>query len=293
MKVFATLAAILAVASADAEPSYYRSSGVAYHPYSGSSFHGRTIYGGYPSYATGYRRHHIGKREAEAEPTYGYSPAYSFGYNVDQSHPGHARSYQSVHQAGGHSAYYRPHYIHKREAEAEPSYYYRGNGVAHHPYRATSYVAPTTYGASAYRGLNVYGGHPSYATGYRRHHIGKREAEAEPTYGYGPAYSFGYNVGQSHPGHARSYQLVHQAGGYSAYYRPHYIHKREADAEPSYYYRGNGVAHHPYRASAYVAPTTYGASAYRGRNVYGGHPSYATGYHGLRSQYNYGHTYHH
>jgi len=282
MKIFATLAALLAVASADAEPGYYRPSGVAYHPYGASSYRGRTIYG-YPSH--GYRRHHLGKREAEAEPTYGLRPAYSFGYNVDQSHPGHAHAYQSVHQSGGYAAYYRPHYVHKREAE--PSYHYRGNGVAHHPDGGSSYVAPTTYGASAYRGRYVYGGYPSYAThGYRRHHLGKRDAEAEPTYGLGPAYSFGYNVDQSHPGHARSYQSVHQSGGYAAYYRPHYIHKREA--EPSYYnYRGV-AARHPYRATSYVSPTTYGASAYRGHNVYGGHPSYASG---LR--YNYGYRYHH
>merc|ERR1712212_607052 len=159
MKVLATVAAILALASAEPEPGYYNAGyyrstgyhghgGVAHHPYGGSSYRGRTVYG-YPG-------HYLHKREAEADAEPGYvghyyQPArsYSFGYNVHQSHPGYAHSYQSRYQSAGH-------YLHKGEADAEPGYGYAGHhgyssyrSTGYHGYgyaRATSYVAPTTYG---------------------------------------------------------------------------------------------------------------------------------------------------
>jgi len=232
MKVFSTIAALLAVASAEAEPGYYKpaAAGVAHHPYGGSSYRGRTVYG-YPSH--GYRGHYLHKREADAEPGYGYGPVYSYGYNVHQSHPGHARSYQYRKQYGGH-------YIHKREAmkmeyapakvEDAPAKMEHPRALAHHPYGGTSYVGRTVFG------------YPSKS-------VHKREADAEPGYGYGPVYSYGYNVHQSHPGHARSYQYRKQYGG-------HYIHKREADAGKYYSYKP--AVHHPKGATSYVAPTTYG-----------------------------------
>jgi len=332
MKVFSTVAAILALASAEPEPGYYRSSygyGVAHHPYGASAYRGRTVYG-YPSRV---HYHHKREAEADAEPGYGYSAgyyyprSYSSGYAVHQSHPGYARSYQSVHRAGGH-------YLHKREAEAdaEPGYgysyghpavasvsSYSYGGVAHHPYGGSAYRARTVYGypsrvrylhkreaeadaeaepgygyhAGYYSprsysyGYNVHQSHPGYARSYQYrsqaglggHYLHKREAEAdaEPGYGYRygytgryyqpRSYSFGYNVHQGHPGYARSSVSVHQAGG-------HYIHKREAEAEPGYGYHslgykyGRGYA----RAFSYVAPTTYG------------YPSHGYGY-GYRSGY--------
>merc|ERR1712168_692645 len=218
MKVFATVAAILALASAEPEPGYYNAGyyrstgyhghgGVAHHPYGGSSYRGRTVYG-YPG-------HYLHKREAEADAEPGYvghyyQPArsYSFGYNVHQSHPGYARSYQYRSQAG-----VGGHHIHKREADAEPGY-----GYSYRP----SYSAVSHYQPSYSYGYNIHQSHPGYAHSYQSryqsagHYLHKREADAEPGYGYA--------------GHH----------GYSSY--------------RSTGYHGHGYA----RATSYVAPTTYG-----------------------------------
>merc|ERR1719427_2346901 len=195
MKVFATVAAPLALASAEPEPGYYRSSygGVAHHPYGGSSYRGRTVYG-YTSHCS----HYLHKREAEAdaEPGYGhyYQPrSYSFGYNVHQSHPGYAHSYQYRSQAGGH-------YLHKREAEAdaEPGYAYSGH---YQPSYSVSHYQPRSYSY----GYNVHQSHPGYAHSYQSryqaggHYLHKREAEAEPGYGYtGHGHSSYRSTGYGH-----------------------------------------------------------------------------------------------
>jgi len=219
MKVFSTVAAILALASAEPEPGYYRSSygyGVAHHPYGGSSYRGRTVYG-YPSRV---HYHHKREAEADAEPGYGYSAgyyyprSYSSGYAVHQSHPGYARSYQSVHRAGGH-------YLHKREAEAdaEPGYGYRYGYTGR-------YYQPRSYSF----GYNVHQGHPGYASSSVSvhqaggHYIHKREAEAEPGYGY---HSLGYRYGR---GYARATSYVapttygYPSHGYGYGYRSGYYH---------------------------------------------------------------------
>merc|ERR1719432_503573 len=82
------------------------------------------------------------------------------------------------------------------------------------------------------------GGNGGYGLGYSRGYYGKREAEAEPYYGYG-----GYRGGY------RSYGGYH--GGYYG--------KREAEAEPYYGYGGYG-----------------GYGGYRGG--YGGYGGYRYGY---------------
>jgi len=299
MKVFSTVAAILALASAEPEPgyhnNYYRSyshGGVAHHPYGATSYRGRTVYG-YPS-----RSHYIHKREAEAdaEPGYGYNYGYNYGHPV-VSYSHHAPAYG--HHSYGGSSYVgrtvygypsRSHYVHKREAEAdaEPGYGYTGR-----------YYQPRSYSF----GYDVHQSHPGYAHSYQSvhqaggHYLHKREAEAdaEPGYGYSGysghyyqprSYSSGYNVHQSHPGYARSYQSVHRAGG-------HYLHKREADAEPGYGYSGHGYSSyrskaygHGYaRATSYVAPTTYAkATSYVAPTTYG-YPSHGYNYGGHRSYY--------
>merc|ERR1712121_85848 len=76
MKIFMTVASLLALASAEAEPSYGYG-GIAHHPYGGSSYRGRTVYG-YPSY--GY--HGLHKSDAEAEPSYGYAGIAHHGYGA-------------------------------------------------------------------------------------------------------------------------------------------------------------------------------------------------------------------
>merc|ERR1712036_74655 len=140
MKIFMTVASLLALASAEAEPSYGYG-GIAHHPYGGSSYRGRTVYG------------------------YGSHVSHGYGYGH-----GHARSYVYRQQYDGPSHGYGYHGLHKRDAEAEPSYGY--TGIAHHG-----------YGATAYRGRTVYG-YPSRGYGYGYHGLHKRDAEAEPSYGY-------------------------------------------------------------------------------------------------------------
>merc|ERR1712126_674276 len=123
----------------------------------------------------------------------------------------------------------RGHYIGKRSAEADPYYgngyaapiYGYGHGIAHHGGHATSFVARSPQGLHG-----VYG-----------HYIGKRSAEADPSYGYGyvaPIYGYGHGISQLHPGVASSFQAIHR------------LHKREAEAEPeadAYYGYGYGLGY--------------------------------------------------
>merc|ERR1711964_401930 len=95
-----------------------------------------------------------GKREAEADPYYGYT----------------AGVYPSVYHAGIHHGVvgysgYHPYVYGKREAEAEPYYGY------------TAGVYPSVYHAGIHHGVVGYSGYHPYV-------YGKREAEAEPFYGY-------------------------------------------------------------------------------------------------------------
>merc|ERR1712156_86948 len=161
MKVF-VIAALVAAASAD---PWYGYGGYGYHGYGGRSYVGRTTWG-------------LGKRsadsepeaapeaEAEADPHYGYYGQYAwpsaYGYGVASTCYG-CRGKRS----------------------AEPGIYgygyglgLYGPGIAGHP-TGTSYVARSPQGAR---------------------YLGKREAEAEPYYGYAGLgyYGRGYYGGYGH-----------------------------------------------------------------------------------------------
>merc|ERR1712126_240532 len=157
----------------------------------------------------------LASAEADADAYYGsISPAWptTLGYGVQSTCYG-----------------CRGHYIGKRSAEADPYYgygyaapFYRyGHGDAHHGGHATSFVARSPQGLHG-----VYG-----------HYIGKRSAEADPSYGYGyvaPIYGYGHGISQLHPGVASSFQAIHR------------LHKREAEAEPeadAYYGYGYGLGY--------------------------------------------------
>ena len=112
-----------------------------------------------------------------------------------------------------------------------------GYGAAYHPYGGSSYTHRSVQGLTGYN--SGYYGH-----GYG-HGLYKREADAEPSYGYGyPALSYHGYGGVSYE--ARSPQ------GLSGYYG-HGIGKRSADAEPSL---GYGGAYHPYGGSKDSPDTT-------------------------------------
>jgi len=132
MKVFSTIAALLAVVSADAEPGYYyKPVGVAHHPYGGSSYRGRTVYG-YPSH--GVRKlHYIHKREADAGRSYyhamkmEHAPAKMEEAPAKMEHPR-----ALAHHPHGGTSYvgrtvfgYPSKSVHKREADGEPHKGYR------------------------------------------------------------------------------------------------------------------------------------------------------------------------
>merc|ERR1712117_816669 len=74
-------------------------------------------------------------------------------------------------------------HVAKREAEADPALLYSGLGYAHAaPLAYTTYAAPIAVGkpAPCNGGAAVYG----YPYAYGLHHLGKREAEAEPALVY-------------------------------------------------------------------------------------------------------------
>merc|ERR1712112_255481 len=99
----------------------------------------------------------------------------------------------------------RGHYIGKRSAEADPYYGYGyaapiygyGHGIAHHGGHATSFVARSPQGL---HGIGHYG-----------HYLGKRSAEADPSYGYGYGHAVGLGLNNVHG-------LRHFGSGYGIRY---------------------------------------------------------------------------
>merc|ERR1712112_291221 len=124
-----------------------------------------------------------GKRDADAEPGYGYATSYTH-----RSPQGLSLGYGGY-RYGGYGGYYG-------KRDAEPGYGYAA--VAYHPYGGSSSVYRSTQGLTG-----------GYGYGY----YGKRDAE--PGYGYGSGYSF---VHQSRPYYHGSYgyNINHSYGKRSA-----------------------------------------------------------------------------
>merc|ERR1711981_615412 len=211
----------------------------------------------------GYPVHHLGKREAEAEPWYGLG----YGYGVLAPKPvitsvGALTTYSNgavtptntpavAAATAQHLATkfgYGGHLLGKREAEAEP-YYGLGYGYGYHP-AITSVGGLTTYANGA-----VVPTDPANLAATSAHlaskglvHLGKREAESDPYYGYFPSYpgvtSVGaqttYTNGAVVPTDLNN---LHATAAHLAttYPRPvgygvHVLGKREAESEPFYGY---------------------------------------------------------
>merc|ERR1712142_1376571 len=178
------------------------------------------------------------KREAEAEPGYGY-PSYSRGYG----YPSYGYPYRY-----GYGSYYKPvsyshvhHSVHKRSADpepeamadpepealadAEPGYgYSRGYG---YPSYSRAYGYPYRYGYASYY-------KPSYP--HVHHSVHKRSADLEPEALADPEPGYGYSRGYGYPSYSRAYGYPYRYG-YASYYKPSYphvhhsVHKRSADPE--------------------------------------------------------------
>jgi len=202
MKAFVVLAAVLATAAAEADPALL---------YSGLGYHGLG-YAGYGYAGLGYAAP-LAYAHAAYTP-YGIKDAGTFGkvYSNDAvGAAGYAAKGQYVANSAGVV------HVAKREAEADPALLYSGLGYAHAaPLAYTTYAAPIAVGKSApcvnaanvpvpcnahgSKGTNrslwnyvnggaaVYG----YPYAYGLHHLGKREAEAEPALVYSGLHGYGY-----------------------------------------------------------------------------------------------------
>jgi len=166
-------------ADAEADPALVYSTAGYHYPsvYSGLYNHG--VYNTH--YTTPYVYggiHHMGKREAEADPQYFYNSALTYS--------------PYTYSSGLYNNFYGYRHFYKREAEAEadPALIYSG---LHTPY---------TYGLN----YNTYSAFP-YTTAYTHHYgYGKREAEAEPWTVYGSPYTYG------------SYARPYSYGSYGNFY---------------------------------------------------------------------------
>jgi len=195
MKAFVVLAAVLATAAAEADPALL---------YSGLGYHGLG-YAGYGYAGLGYAGLGYAAPLAYAHAAYtpyGIKDAGTFGkvYSNDAvGAAGYAAKGQYVANSAGVV------HVAKREAEADPAILYsglHGYGYAGLPYAttyATTYAAPIAVGKSApcvnaanvpvpCNGAAVYG----YPYAYGLHHLGKREAEAEPALVYSGLHGYGY-----------------------------------------------------------------------------------------------------
>merc|ERR1711963_202942 len=153
---------------------------------------------------------------------------------------------------------YGAHYLYKRDAEADPQYFY---GNYYGAYNRGYYNYPT------YSTYN-YGAYPYASSFYGNRFLYKREAEAEadPQYYLGNYYG-AYNRGYySYPS---VYRTAYNYGAYpyaSNFYGNRFLYKREAEAEaePQYfgnYYGGyNGYYNNYY--NRYAARPYYGYRTY-------------------------------
>merc|ERR1719346_197952 len=162
MKAFVVLAAVLATAAAEADPALL---------YSGLGYHGLG-YAAPLAYAHTYAPYGI------------KGPGYS---NDAVSAAGYAAKGQYVANSAGVV------HVAKREAEADPALLYSGLGYAAPlAYTHATYAAPIAVGKSApcVNAANVpvpcNGAHAvvGYPYAYGLHHLGKREAEADPALVY-------------------------------------------------------------------------------------------------------------
>ena len=165
---------------------------------------------------------------AEADP--------QFLYNSYSSYYPSTYAYGGAYSPYTYGNFYGTRHFYKREAEAEadPALVY-STGVHGVHY-------PMTYGIHNYG----YAAHYPYTYGYT-HHMGKREAEAEPQYVYSSGVHYPYTYG------LHNYGYTHYP--YTTAYS--HIFKREAEAEPQYGYYGN------YYSRPYGYSRTYGYSSYR------------------------------
>merc|ERR1712058_172302 len=180
--LIASCLAVATLASPEADPSLIH--GNALVGSGGISPAWPTTLGyGVQSTCYGCRGHYIGKRSAEAEPSY-VAPFYGYGHGIAH-HGGHATSFVARSPQGLHGVY--GHYIGKRSAEADPFY---GYGI--------SQLHPSGYSAQHITRLH------------------KREAEAEPEadayYGYGYGLGYGHRLGYGH--HLGYHGLGYTHGGY-------------------------------------------------------------------------------
>ncbi len=230
---FQLLSCLFAASSASGYYGY-GGPGIARHPYGGTSYVGRTVWG----FPGGYR--HKREAEADAEPGYGYGGYGGYGYGGYGYGGGVA-----AHPYGGSSYVGRTVWgIGKRSAPAPaPAPEKEEKAYAKHPKGGLSFVGRTVWGF------------PSAP---------KHKREAEPSYGSYGGYGYGAGVA-AHPYGGSSY-VGRTVWGFPGGYR----HKREA--EPSYGYGGyggygygGGVAAHPYGGSSYVGRTVWGfPGGYRG-----------------------------
>merc|ERR1711900_57266 len=146
-----------------------------------------------------------------------------------------------------HIGYSHPVVYGKREAEAEPEPYTVGQIAAgHHIANAVAEGRAHNVGVITNAAIApvVHHGVVGYA-GYHPYVYGKREAEAEPYYGYtAGVYPSVYHAG-----------IHHGVVGYAGYH-PYVYGKREAEAEPFYGYAA-GVVPYVHHAGI-VAPTGLG-----------------------------------
>merc|ERR1719213_888285 len=172
MKAFVVLAAVLATAAAEADPALL---------YSGLGYHGHGYAG--LSYAAPLAYAHA------AYTPYGIKDAGTFGkvYSNDAvGAAGYAAKGQYVANSAGVV------HVAKREAEADPAILYSGLGYAAPlAYTHATYAAPIAVGKSApcVNAANVpvpcAAAHAVVAPyAYGLHHLGKREAEADPALVY-------------------------------------------------------------------------------------------------------------
>merc|ERR1711879_316266 len=152
---------------------------------------------------------------AEADP--------QFLYNSYSSYYPSTYAYGGAYSPYTYGSFYGRHFY-KREAEAEadPALLY-STGV--HGVRYPMTYGIHNYGYShAYPYTYGYAAHYPYTYGYT-HHMGKREAEAEPQYVYSSGVHYPYTYG------LHNYGYTHYP--YTTAYS--HIFKREAEAEPQYY----------------------------------------------------------
>ena len=175
---------VLVVSGVDCRADWYVEG--YYYGYAGGYIRQSRVHPTYGGPIHGAFAHPVGKRDAEAEPGYGYGSTLGV-------HPGHAVSYSNRSPQGAYG------FAHYGKRSAEPGYGYGGGYI----------IQSRGFGGAPGSFGHFNGVHPAGHLNTFAHPVGKRSAEPGYGLGYGGHYGGGVSYTQRSPQGLGAYRGYH------------------------------------------------------------------------------------